>query len=82
MFSFAGITAIPELLKVLNIKGHIITTDSMGCQREIVKLICQKKADYVLALKGNQESLHEDVKLYFNDSELKRWRVPFAVIGW
>jgi predicted transposase YbfD/YdcC len=64
------ITAIPELLKALNIKGHIITTDSMGCQREIVKLVRSKKADYVLALKGNQGTLHEDVKLYFSDSDL------------
>ena len=64
------ITAIPDLLDSLNIKGHIITTDAMGTQRDIVKKIRQKKADYVLALKGNQGSLHEDVKLYFEDPEL------------
>ena len=63
------ITAIPELLESLNIKGHIITTDAMGTQREIVKQIRRKKADYVLALKGNQGNLHEDVKLYFEDKE-------------
>jgi predicted transposase YbfD/YdcC len=64
------ITAIPELLDNLNVKGHIITTDAMGCQREIVKKIRKKRADYVLALKGNQGTLHEDGKLYFNDTEL------------
>jgi predicted transposase YbfD/YdcC len=64
------ITAIPELLDTLNIKGHIVTTDAMGTQREIVKKIRQKKADYVFALKGNQETLHDDVKLYFEDKDL------------
>jgi len=64
------ITAIPKLLGELNIKGHIITTDAMGCQTEIAKLIRKKHADYVLALKGNQGTLHEEVKLYFNDLEL------------
>jgi predicted transposase YbfD/YdcC len=64
------ITAIPELLGALNIKGHIITADAMGCQTEIVKLIRKKQADYMLALKGNQGTLHDDVKLYFNDTEL------------
>jgi len=63
------IKAIPELLEDLNIKGHIITTDAMGCQTEIVKKIRRKRADYVLALKGNQGTLYEDVKLYFNDPE-------------
>jgi Transposase len=64
------ITAIPELLDDLNIKRHIITTDAMGTQTEIVKKIRKKGADYVLALKGNQVSLHEDVKLYFEDAGL------------
>ena len=64
------ITAIPDLLDSLNIKGHIITTDAMGTQREIVKKIRKKRADYVLALKGNQETLHADVKLYFEDKDL------------
>jgi predicted transposase YbfD/YdcC len=64
------ITAIPKLLDAINIKGHIITTDAMGTQREIVKKIRQKKADYVLALKGNQGALFDDVKLYFEDQDL------------
>ena len=66
------ITAMPELLKDLNIKGHIITTDAMGCQIDIAKIIHKKRADYVLALKGNQGTLHDDVKLYFDDPELLR----------
>ena len=61
------ITAIPDLLDDLNVKGHIVTTDAMGTQTEIVKKIRKKHADYVLALKGNQGCLHEDVKLYFDD---------------
>jgi predicted transposase YbfD/YdcC len=64
------ITAIPELLDSLNIKGHIITTDAMGCQTEIVKKIRKKRADYVLAVKGNQPTLHEAIRLYFADEEL------------
>jgi len=64
------ISAIPELLDSINIKGHIITTDAMGCQRDIVSKIRKKRADYVLALKGNQGSLFDDVRLYFSDCEL------------
>jgi predicted transposase YbfD/YdcC len=63
------ITAIPELLDALSIKGHIITTDAMGCQTEIARKIRKKQADYVLALKGNQGTLYNDVKLYFEDLE-------------
>jgi predicted transposase YbfD/YdcC len=65
------ITAIPVLLDDLNIKGHIITIDSMGTQREIAKRIRKKQADYVLALKGNQGGLQEEVKEYFDDMELR-----------
>lgn len=63
------ITAIPELLDDLNVKGHIITLDAMGTQREIAKKIRKKRADYVLALKKNQGELYEDVKLYFETPE-------------
>ena len=64
------ITAIPLLLDALNVKGHIITTDAMGTQTEIVKTIRKKHADYVLALKRNQGTLYEDVKLYFDDKDM------------
>jgi predicted transposase YbfD/YdcC len=61
------ITAIPELLKVLELEGCIVTIDAMGCQKEIVKTVIEKRADYVLGLKGNQRALHDDVELYFED---------------
>ena len=57
-------------MKYENIKGHIVTTDAMGCQTEIVKIIRKKRADYVLELKGNQCTLYNDVRLYFDDSDL------------
>jgi predicted transposase YbfD/YdcC len=57
------ISAIPKLLDMLAIEGAIVTIDAMGCQRDIAKTIIDKKADYVLALKGNQGSLHDDVQL-------------------
>lgn len=59
------ITAIPELLQVLEIKGCIVTIDAMGCQKAIAEKIVEKKADYVFSLKGNQSLLHDDVKLFF-----------------
>lgn len=59
------ITAIPELLKLLVLKGCIVTIDAMGCQTEIVALIVAQEADYVISLKGNQGSLHRDVQEAF-----------------
>ena len=58
------ITAIPNLLDLLSIEGATITIDAMGCQREIAQKILDKKADYILALKGNQGSLREDVERF------------------
>jgi len=63
------ITAIPKLLELLSVKGCIVTIDAMGCQREIAASILEKEADYVLALKGNQESLFDDVTPYFESLE-------------
>ena len=60
------ITAIPELLRVLEISGCIVTTDALGCQTEIAAAIIGKQADYVLAVKGNQGNLFEDVIGYFD----------------
>ncbi len=68
------ITAIPLLLDLLDISGATITLDAMGCQKEIVKKITDKEADYLLSLKGNQGNLHKDVELYFksvDDGKLK-----------
>src|SRR5215470_17818258 len=55
------ITAIPELLRLVDIKGAIITIDALGAQKAIAEQIIDSGADYVLALKGNQETLHEAV---------------------
>ena len=59
------ITAIPELLAILDIEGSIITIDAMGTQKKIAEKIIEQKADYVLALKGNQEYLKENVVSIF-----------------
>jgi len=64
------ITAIPELLDMLNIEGSIVTIDAMGTQKAITARIVDKKADYVLALKGNQSSAREDAVLYLADPAL------------
>lgn len=60
------ITAVPEMLKQLFIKGAIVTLDAMGCQEDTVAQICDAGADYVIALKGNQGNLHELVKDSFD----------------
>jgi|JI10StandDraft_1071094.scaffolds.fasta_scaffold336640_2 predicted transposase YbfD/YdcC len=68
------ITAIPELLKTLELKGCIVSIDAMGCQTKIATDIVKKGADYILALKGNQGILHDDVKGFFAkaiDSDFK-----------
>lgn len=62
------ITAIPELIKALEIEGCIVTIDAMGCQKGIAKLIVDKDADYVLALKDNQGTLHDNVELFFKEN--------------
>jgi predicted transposase YbfD/YdcC len=58
------ITAIPLLLDLLDLSGKIVTLDAMGCQKSIAKKIREKGADYVLALKGNQGHLNDDVRLF------------------
>jgi predicted transposase YbfD/YdcC len=60
------ITAIPELLRLVDIRGAIITIDAMGTQKAIAEQIIEQKADYVLALKGNQETTHQAVIDYIN----------------
>jgi predicted transposase YbfD/YdcC len=67
------IIAIPKLLDMLAIEGAIVSIDAMGCQREIAKKIIDKKADYVLALKGNQGSLREDVEVFAADQKARNF---------
>lgn len=64
------ITAIPELLRVLALQGCTVTIDAMGCQKDIAAQIVDKKADYVLALKGNHATVHEEVREFFADAVL------------
>src|SRR5271167_4836212 len=64
-----AIVAIPALLEMLAIEGAIVSIDAMGCQRDISATIIAKKADYVLALKGNQGTLREDVQLFATEQK-------------
>jgi predicted transposase YbfD/YdcC len=61
------ITAIPKLLEMLEIAGSLVTIDAMGCQTEIARKIIAEGADFCLAVKGNQPTLHEGLINYFND---------------
>ncbi len=68
------ITAIPELLNVLELKGCIVSIDAMGYQTAIAEQIIKHKADYVLALKGNQGQLHEEVKEFFTIAQAENFK--------
>lgn len=66
------ITAVPEILKLLSLKGTTVTMDAMGCQTVLAQQIVDQEGDFVISLKGNQSSLLEDVKTFFElDSENK-----------
>ena len=67
------ITAIPQLLELLEIKGGLITIDAMGCQREIAEKIVDKNADYLLSVKGNQGKLHRVFEEHFPARVLENW---------
>ena len=68
------ITAVPRLLRMLALKGTIVTADALNCQRAIAQQIVEQKGDYSLALKGNQGTLYDDVVLFLDDAELKASR--------
>lgn len=68
------ITAVPQLLRVLELAGCIVTIDAMGCQKKIAQEIIEADADYVLALKGNQETVHQEVKSFL-DSTLEEKKI-------
>jgi hypothetical protein len=76
------ITAVPQLLRVLELAGCIVTVDAMGCQKKIAKEIVEADADYVLALKGNQEKVHQEVKSFLDATleEKNRPRPKGAVV--
>lgn len=76
------ITAIPKLLDVIDIEGTVVTIDAMGCQTDIAARIVDKKADYMLALKGNQESLADEVENYFSQAEAINFEgIEFDALG-
>jgi predicted transposase YbfD/YdcC len=66
------ITAIPQLLKMLELEGAIVTIDAMGCQKDIATTIAEQGAEYVLALKDNHPTLHAEVQLLFEDITAER----------
>ncbi len=68
------ITAIPELLRRLSIAGCIVTIDAMGCQKDIAATIIDQGSDYVLALKGNQGGLFEDVQWLFEQAQITQFQ--------
>lgn len=80
------ITALPGLLRALELAGCIVTLDAMGCQKEIAREIIEADADYVLALKGNQGQCHAEIKAFLDDAVLRhgqqapalRNRMPLA----
>ena len=63
------IVAIPALLALLAIEGGVVTLDAMGCQRNIAQTIIDKKADYIIALKGNQGTLRDDVEVFATEQK-------------
>jgi predicted transposase YbfD/YdcC len=68
------ITAIPALIEMMEIEGAVITIDAMGCQRAIAEKILGKKADYIFSLKGNQGTLHDDVKLFVAEQQAQKFK--------
>lgn len=72
------ITALPELLKLLDVKGCVVTIDAMGCQKELAKQVIEQGGDYVFCLKGNQSNLHEEVQYFFKEAKEMKWQdVPY-----
>ncbi|WP_243146768.1 ISAs1 family transposase [Scytonema sp. UIC 10036] len=67
------IKAIPELIKILDVAGCLVTIDAMGCQKNIVKLITEQQGDYVITLKKNQKNLYKNVEQIFQDAIAKKF---------
>ena len=73
------ITAIPKLLKMIDIKASVVTIDAMGCQTKIARQICSQGADYVLSLKENQKALYDNVQSIFRQAEANKTK-PYKKI--
>jgi predicted transposase YbfD/YdcC len=67
------IKAIPKLLEMIDIKGHIVSIDAMGAQKNIAEQIVKQEGDYVISLKGNQGNLHKNVKEAFEAAQSNKW---------
>ena len=65
------ITAIPSLLDVLYLKGAIVTIDAAGCQKKIVRKILKRGAGYIISLKGNQSTMHDEIRAFMQDPAFK-----------
>jgi predicted transposase YbfD/YdcC len=75
------ITAIPELLRSLELKGCLVTIDAMGCQKNIAEIVIEQEADYLLAVKDNQPTLHQEIQDYFteaNEANFENYNIDFA----
>jgi predicted transposase YbfD/YdcC len=68
------IVAIPKLLELLDLKGATVTIDAMGCQKQIARQVIGQKGNYVLAVKANQPTLHEQVVSSFNEARLEKFK--------
>ncbi len=67
------ITAIPKLLELLDVRGALVSIDAMGCQKQIARQIVQQRGDYLLAVKDNHKTLHEDVRLFIDEAITGQW---------
>jgi predicted transposase YbfD/YdcC len=70
------ITAMPALMRLMDIRGSVVTADALNCQKEIASQIVEQGGEYVLAVKSNQRLLHEDVKLFFENGLAEGFDVP------
>jgi len=70
------ITAIPNLLEMLYLKGAIVTIDAAGCQKRIVRKILKRGADYVISLKGNQSTMHDEIRQFMQDPAFRFFATP------
>jgi predicted transposase YbfD/YdcC len=75
------ITAVPELLKMLSLKGTVVTVDALNCQRAIAQQIIDQGGDYAFALKGNQGTLHADVSTFLDDPQAEATTLHVTVDG-
>lgn len=72
------ITAIPKLLELLNLDGVVVTIDAMGCQKEIARQIVEQGGDYILAVKDNHPTMHEEVSFLFEEAIATGFEMPHA----